>query len=61
MDIAVPLLALLAKVDAVLTSQGYDPGDITTDDKILLAAQYIEVTNIMGLLDDRLPEKVRRL
>jgi hypothetical protein len=61
MDITAPLTALLAKVDAILTAQGNDPALITRHDKIMLAAQYIEVEAIMGMLTARSAEGVYRL
>lgn len=44
-----PMDALLAKVDAVIRSTGGDPGGVSTDDKILLAAQYIEVSIVNAI------------
>lgn len=41
---------LLAKVDAVLREQGGDPDLVSQEDKLLLAAQCVEVTHSRGLM-----------
>lgn len=42
--------ALLATVDSVIRTTGGDPQTMSNDDKLLLAAQYIEVTAIQAVL-----------
>lgn len=42
--------ALLATVDSVIRTTGGDPQTMSADDKLLLAAQYIEVTAIQAVL-----------
>jgi hypothetical protein len=46
-----PLETLLAKVDAVLRATGGDPATVSTDDKIMLAVQYIEVCTVLAVMD----------
>lgn len=46
-----PMDALLAKVDAVVRTTGGDPENLSTDDKVLLAVQYIEVSAVQTVLD----------
>lgn len=53
--------ALLAKVDAVLRGTGTDPADVSTDDKILLAVQYIEVSTVYRIISAHDHTEVRRL
>jgi hypothetical protein len=50
-SLSIPLLALLARMDAILTLHGNDPATITPADKIMLAVQYLEVANMQGVLD----------
>lgn len=45
-----PLDALLATVDAVIRTTGGNPDDLSTDDKLLLAAQYIEVSTVQAVI-----------
>lgn len=42
--------ALLATVDSVIRTTGGDPTELSADDKLLLAAQYIEVSAIQAVL-----------
>jgi len=42
--------ALLATVDAVIRTTGGDPTELSADDKLLLAAQYIEVSAIQAVI-----------
>lgn len=46
-----PLETLLAKVDAVVEATGGDPTALSTDDKVMLAVQYIEVSTIQSVLN----------
>lgn len=45
-----PMDALLATVDAVIRKTGGDPQTMSRDDKLLLAAQYIELSTIQTVL-----------
>jgi hypothetical protein len=56
-----PMEALLAKVDAVLRATGSDPATVSTDDKIMLAVQYIEVGHILHILNTHAADEVYRL
>jgi hypothetical protein len=46
MDDNAPLRALLGAVDHMLTDQGVNPAIVTDEDKILLAAQYVETAAV---------------
>lgn len=45
------LETLLAKVDAVLVATGGDPALHSTEDKLSLAVQYIEVSTIKAVMN----------
>lgn len=59
--ITTPMQALLAKVDAVLRGTGADPTLVSTDDKIMLAVQYIEVATVRAVIRSHDHMEVRRL
>lgn len=46
MDDNAPLRALLGAVDHILIEQGVNPEVITEDDKILMAASYVEACGV---------------
>lgn len=41
-----PLRALLGAVDRTLLDQGVSPGAVTEDDKLLIAASYVEAYGV---------------
>jgi hypothetical protein len=46
MDDNAPLRALLGAVDHVLIEQGVNPEIVTQDDKLLMAASYVEACGV---------------
>lgn len=61
MDDPAPLAALLQTVDRVLADQGTNPAIVTDEDKILLAAQYVESGAIREMQHKPIPLEVSRL
>lgn len=43
---ATPLEVLIATMDGIIGATGADPRTVSTDDKIMLAVQYVEVAYI---------------
>lgn len=46
MDDNTPLRALLGAVDRTLLDQGVEPGSVTQDDKLLIAASCVEAWGV---------------
>jgi hypothetical protein len=61
MDYPSPLLVLLQTIDRVLAGHGTDPTGVTEEDKILLAAQYVESGARREMMHKPTPVEVSRL
>lgn len=61
MDIKSPLQVLMATIDAILRRGGTDPATYTTDDKLLLAVQYVEVASVLGVTGASILREARPL
>lgn len=58
MDDSSPMLALIGTVDRTLTDQGVDPSVVTEDDKLLIAAQYVEIAAVREKMALTIPPEV---
>lgn len=56
-----PMRALVGSVDRLLEEQGVDASVVTEDDKLLLAAQYVETGGLREKLAATIPPEVLQL